>query len=98
MRNERSELVPGVRRKHGRVEVPPLRECDSGRCSESRSQLENKRTAFKRMTESVKFRVWVNRLIYEIDNGESVESAVDRMMAPENLRIETMQNGRWVAE
>lgn len=67
-----------------------------GRCSESRSQLENKRTAFRRMAETPKFRVWLNRRLYEIQQGETMERTVEKMMAPENLLVEVKNaEGGW---
>lgn len=44
-----------------------------GRCSESRSQLENKKKAFVRMTETPKFKFWLNKKLYEIQQGETME-------------------------
>lgn len=69
-----------------------------GRCSESRSQLENKQMAFRRMAETPKFKVWVNRRLYEIQQGETMEHSVEKMMAPENLLIEVKRDGKWVPE
>jgi protein subunit release factor A len=69
-----------------------------GRCSESRSQLENKQKAFRRMAETPKFKVWVNRRLYEIQQGESMEKTVERMMEPQNLVVEVKRDGKWVPE
>lgn len=69
-----------------------------GRCSESRSQLENKRMAFRRMAESPKFKFWVNKKLYELDHKETIEETVEKMMAPENLVIEVLKDGKWVKE
>jgi protein subunit release factor B len=63
-----------------------------GRASDTRSQLQNKKLAFKRLVESPKMKVWLNRKIFEIRSGEAVlkriEREVERSMAPENLKIE----------
>ena len=63
----------------------------SGAVGESRtekSQHRNKRLALKRLTESQKFKLWVNRMAHEIESGESLEQKVDRMMASENIKFE----------
>ena len=68
-----------------------------GESREHRSQHANKKTAFRRMAESEKFRKW-----YRIETARrtgrlaEIESEVDRAMRPEYLRIETKnERGRW---
>jgi protein subunit release factor B len=59
-----------------------------------RSQLLNKRNAFRRMAESGKFRAWVNRQVWE--NGRDMEAEVRRTMQPHNLLIEgRTADGGW---
>ena len=67
-----------------------------GEARDTRSQLENKRAALKRMTESIKFKVWVNRVCAEIKSGETIEERVEKMLLPENIKIETREFGKWV--
>ncbi len=61
---------------------------------ESRSQKENLRNAFNRLVKGAKFKIWLNKKIYnmsqeaEIDRKE-VERLVEIAMRPENLKIET---------
>lgn len=64
-----------------------------GESRESRSQWQNKKLAFRRMAESVAFTVWLNR---QLASGPTAEEHVERDMAPENLRVENRENGRWV--
>lgn len=75
---------------------------ESGAAGESRefkSQTQNKEAAFKRMAASPKFRVWINRKVYEHDLGKTIEQKVEEMMDEKNLIIETRESGRWeVAE
>ena len=66
-----------------------------GRCSETRSQAQNRKLAFERMFKSGKFQIWLNRRLYEIRSGETIEEKVNKMLAPENLRIEVKKDGRW---
>lgn len=68
-----------------------------GRCSDSRSQLENKKRAFLRLTETPKFKFWLNKRLYELQHEETMEEAVARQMAPENLVVEMLgDDGKWV--
>lgn len=67
-----------------------------GRCSESRSQLRNKKQAFLNLCKSPKMRVWLNAKLYEIRNEQTIEEAVEKMMQPENLQFEKKENGKWV--
>jgi len=66
-----------------------------GEARDTRSQLENKRAALKRMTESVKFKMWVNRVCAEINTGKTIDQRVDEMMKPENIKVEVNEGGKW---
>lgn len=56
-----------------------------GESREERSQIQNKRKAFRKMAESVKFGKWVHQMHNKI---RSIDDVVDDMMAEENLKIE----------
>jgi peptide chain release factor 1 len=75
---------------------------DSGAVGESReerSQLQNKKNAFKRLTESKIFKLWLQKKIFEINCDEKeIERKVDREMNPENLKVEIIENGKWKSE
>jgi hypothetical protein len=64
-----------------------------GEARDSRSQLENKRAAFRRMSETPKFRIWLNKRVLDVppDPSERVERSLD----PANLLIEVRRNGQW---
>lgn len=68
-----------------------------GEASDSRSQHDNKRTAFIRMTKTAKFKIWLNKMLYGA--GPSPEEQVASDMHPRNIRIETVDpiSGEWVA-
>jgi protein subunit release factor B len=70
-----------------------------GECREHRSQHQNKKIAFLRMIQSEKFRKW-HRLecARRLGRLAEIEREVERMMRPENLRVEVRVNGRWVDE
>ena len=65
----------------------------SGVARDSRSQHQNMKNALRRMTESGKFRVWVNRQL--LGNPEPPEVAVQRQMDPGNLLIMGRESGKW---
>lgn len=64
-----------------------------GEGRDSRSQTENKRNAFIRMTETAKFKVWLNRQLYH--HGETPEERVARDLDPKNLLVEVRGPGGW---
>lgn len=63
-----------------------------GEARDSRHQHVNKKAAFKRLVNSIKFKVWLKKRIYEAQNRvlteQEVQELVDNMMKPENLRVE----------
>ncbi len=67
-----------------------------GESRSNRSQLENKKAAFKRLTSSAKFKVWLNGEILEIETGLTIEERVNEQMQPENIMIETKEGSKWV--
>ena len=67
-----------------------------GESREERSQMQNKRNAFRRMAETEKFRKWLKIRIAQQLGEKSVEEIVDEMMRPQNIRIERRnQIGQW---
>lgn len=63
-----------------------------GEARESRSQLQNKRAAFRKMAESPIFKGW---LALQLSNGPTPEEYVAQTLTTENLRIETRESGTW---
>ena len=62
----------------------------TGYSCDERSQAQNKLKAFKRLTESNKFKVWHKQKVMEHTlNLQKIEEKVNEMMRPENLKIET---------
>lgn len=64
-----------------------------GESREYRTQGENSKAAWRRMAESVKFQLWLAR---QLSTGPTPEERVEKDMAPENLKVEVKQDGRWV--
>lgn len=67
-----------------------------GTSRQERSQLQNKKAAFRRMTEHPKFKVWLNREIFRLDGKPSAEEKAEKDMEPKNLRVEVKQDKKWV--
>ena len=71
---------------------------DSGAVGESREQRQqgqNKKLAFERLCKTPKFKVWLNRKIYEINCRQTVEEKVNEQMNPKNLVFEVKENKKW---
>ena len=69
-----------------------------GESQTDKSQHRNKRLALKRLTESNKFKIWLNRKAYEITSGKTIEQRVEESIIPKNLKIETKdEKDRWIA-
>lgn len=66
-----------------------------GKSTDERSQLQNKKTAFRRMVDHPKFRFWVAEKRREMDTGKTAEERVAEQMAPENIKVEYRVNGTW---
>lgn len=82
-RNKRDTAVRIVHRASGAV----------GESEEERSQLQNKRAAFRRMAETSKFKAWLR-----CARGEATlaEIEVSEQMRPRNLKMEVKVGGKWV--
>lgn len=67
-----------------------------GECRETRSQLENRRRAFKRMAELALFRGWVAVQTGRIKSDEQIQREVAAELAdPTKLKIEAGNGKRW---
>lgn len=64
-----------------------------GESREERSQWQNKKTAFRRMIETPKFKLW---LAIETGRAFAVEAEQQRITIPAaELQYEVKRNGRW---
>lgn len=67
-----------------------------GESREHRTQLENKRAAFKRMAESAKFKIWLNKKLYgHVEIERQVQAQMNRA---KDIKVEVKRNGRWVED
>jgi protein subunit release factor B len=60
-----------------------------------RSQHRNKKLALLRLTETTKFKLWIQRKVNEIGMGKTIEEQVEEDMKPENLKYEIRTDGQW---
>lgn len=65
-----------------------------GESREERSQLQNKRTAFRRMAEHPKFKLWVHEQL----RGETPEEWVEKQLAPSKIKTEFRTGNGWQDE
>lgn len=66
-----------------------------GYSEESRSQLDNKRSAFRKMAETKEFKVWHKLETARISGKlNDINEEVDRQL--KNIKIEKKENGKWV--
>lgn len=64
-----------------------------GEARDERSQIQNKRAAFRRMTETAKFQIWLKR---QLGQDALARADVERTMWPVNIRTEVREDGKWV--
>lgn len=85
----RNKVASGVQIRH-------LESGAMGRASDSRSQHDNKKEAFKRLCEDPKMKFWLSKKVYEIRQGETLEQTIEKEMKLENLKFEIKNAlGQW---
>ena len=63
---------------------------------DQRSQWQNKQLAFERMGNSKEFQTWARlQASKQLAIFDDIHKTVDKMMDPDNLRIEIMIDGKW---
>ena len=67
-----------------------------GECRNHREQIKNKREAFKRLTENIKFKIWINRKSREVIDKKTIEERVEEMIKNDKIKIEFKENGKWM--
>lgn len=69
-----------------------------GQCEDHRSQDQNKKTAFKRMTESNLFQHWLKTEVLRV-TGEirKIEEKIEEdIHNPKKTKVEIFDNGKWI--
>ena len=71
-----------------------------GESRQERSQAQNKKLAFKRLTESKKFRTWIRvEVAARLKGYADAEEMVRRQTTPDKLQVEVKdEEGNWVPE
>lgn len=68
-----------------------------GESREERHQQANRRIALERLSKNKVFLAWCNLHSRELIDNETLEEKVKRMMSPENIKVEILDNNnRWV--
>ena len=63
--------------------------------TEQKSHDQNRKIAFKRLTDNPKFRSWLR---IESVHKEEIRRKVKKAMRPENLKVEIMKDKKWIDE
>lgn len=63
-----------------------------------RDRVANQKEAFMNCVNSVEFRVWLNKKIFDMDYSETIDELVDKAMKPKNIKVEVFKNGEWEDE
>lgn len=67
-----------------------------GKSTETRQQSKNKQLAFIRMAASKEFWTWARLTAARLATGKSIDEQVEEAMAPENIKTEVKEDGKWV--
>src|SRR5215469_15759677 len=88
----------GQHRDHGNtaVRITHIASGAVGEGRDNRSQLQNKKNALRRLSETPKFKLWVQRESAIRQGLPTPEELVAKAMAPENIRTEIKEGGKWV--
>lgn len=70
----------------------------TGEARDSRDQLSNKKAAFQRLLASTKYKIWMNKAVWEAEHKISVQDYVEKLLTPDKLKIEKQENGKWIKE
>lgn len=67
-----------------------------GECQEHKSQLQNRKVAFRRLIAHPKFKIWHAKKVREFDRNKTIEQEVEEAMVPTNLKVEIKNTkGQW---
>jgi len=85
----RNKVASGVQMRHEESGA-------IGRASDSRSQHDNKKSAFQRLLADPRMKFWLSKKVYEVRQGETLEQAVVNEMTPDKLKFEIKNAvGQW---
>lgn len=64
---------------------------------DQRESAQNLKSAFHRLADNPKFKLWWKKKAHEILEGETLEQKVDKQMKSEYIRVEVEKDGKWAA-
>lgn len=64
-----------------------------GKSCETRHQDKNRLEAWKKCVNSVDFRMWINRQVFDLTQREAIEKEIDRQLAL--AKVEVFKDGEW---
>jgi hypothetical protein len=67
----------------------------TGQSCDERSQLQNKRLAWRRMCETKEFRAWTRKIVA---GDDLLVVEVERELWPDRMKTEVLVNGKWVEQ
>ncbi|MHA2032786.1 MAG: peptide chain release factor family protein [Candidatus Kariarchaeaceae archaeon] len=88
----------GGQKKNKTANACRIQHPDSGAmvtAQERRERSQNLKAALHRLAKHILFRKWVNKKVFEIDQQKTIDELVEEMMAPENLKMEIREDGKW---
>src|SRR5690349_15723468 len=82
---------------HSGTQIKHIESGAIGRCSESRSQEQNKKAAFSNLLKDPKWKFWYAKKLYEIEKHETIEETIEKETSPEYLKFEIKnENNKWI--
>ena len=63
----------------------------------SKSRKNNIKEALSGLIKKPKFKLWLNRKIYEIKSKKTLEEHVEEAIQSKNLKIATRKNNKWIS-
>lgn len=64
----------------------------------SRERAANTKEAFNNLIKDPKFMIWHSRKTQEVLSGKTVEEIIKETMHPDNIKIETKIDNKWIEE
>lgn len=85
----RNKVASGVQMRHEESGA-------MGRASDSRSQHDNKKSAFKRLMEDPRMKFWLAKKVHEVRMGETIESEIAKETTKDKVKYEIKNAvGKW---
>ena len=91
---------PGGQKKNKTMNACRIKHPDSGAmvtAQERKERSQNQAAALHRLVEHPKFKLWMNKRVWEIDHEQTVEKYVEEQMHPKNVKVEILnEKSQWV--